>query len=170
MHTQQILSTILHLSFYIFLIAPEFSIAQVQWKHDEPSTTGALAWERYPVEGFGLPSSVKPGETITFYTSVMDLDTTNASTGQPYQIQIYRLPNQTNALWTSQNIAGHFYPFRAADGTPIYPGNTSKRPVDFKLGCRDYWAPTAVSFQIPDTFRSGLYYARLHHLSIPDTT
>jgi hypothetical protein len=122
-----------------------------------------LAWERYKIEGFAWPNSVKPGETIKFYVSVQNQG------GQNYQIQIFRIPrqNETEVLWTSATIAGNFYPMRDQSGNPINPGDYSRKPVDFKIGCKSYWEPGAIAFTIPSNWQSGMYYARLNHLALP---
>jgi len=119
------------------------------------------AWIRYPIEGFAWPTSVKPGETIKFYISIKD-----TLGGHDYLLRIFRIPDP-QVQFISPTISGNFYPLRDASGNPIYPGDYSRKPVDFKIGCKSFWEPGAVSFTIPSNWPSGLYYAQLNHLSLP---
>jgi parallel beta-helix repeat protein len=104
-----------------------------------------------------------PGDTVRFYASVMN------EPGQAYQIDVFRLPDQTNPIWSATNPNGAFYPLRDATGYLIYPGDPQyqqHRPVDYKLGCKDFWAPTATPKKVEPTWTSGLYFARFNHLSL----
>jgi len=115
---------------------------------------GTWAWARSNIESFAWPTSVKPGETVTFYTSV--IDTANHPT---YRIQVFRMGESAPRV-TLGPFTSHFYPLRAADGTLLYPGNQSKKPVDFKSGCSQWWASSAQPYTIPTTgWTSGIYYA-----------
>jgi len=120
-----------------------------------------LGWTRSAIEGFALPTSVKPGEEIKFYVSVCD----SGSQHQNYKIKIFRIPDITNALYTSSIYTGAFYPLHDANGSVINIGDYSRKAVDFKKGCKQYWEPTAISFSIPSGWQSGLYCAQLEHQS-----
>jgi len=120
-----------------------------------PSTT--RAWERSPIESFTWPTSVKPGETITFYTSV--IDTANHPS---YRIQIFRMGDSSPRIDLG-SFQSHFYPLRAQNGTYIYPNDVNPpKPIDFKRGCSQWWASSAQAYSIPTTgWPSGLYYANM---------
>ncbi|MCX6138639.1 MAG: T9SS type A sorting domain-containing protein [Ignavibacteriales bacterium] len=120
-----------------------------------------LAWTRYAIEGYALPTSVKAGETIKLYVSVCDSGTQHTD----YRIRIFRLPDTANALYISSVIAGRFYSLHDSVGNPIDIGDYSRRAVDFQKGCTQYWDSSAVSFYIPLNWKSGLYYAQLEHQS-----
>jgi len=151
----------------VFILIASFHVLHAgdnAWSHVRQSPQGGnLAWERGPVEGFAWPASVAPNQQIKFYVSIQ-----NINGGHSYRIEIFRLPDLNTVLWTSSNIVGSFYPLRDASGTPIYPGDTTRKPVDFKLGCKSYWEPTAISYVVPTSFSSGVYLARLNHLSLAD--
>ncbi len=156
---------------FIVLLLAALGPAQADSGKENPSgilgklpMAGNLAWERYKIEGFAWPTSVKPGENIKFYVSVMNQG------GQNYQIEIFRIPKQDQAdvLWTSATIAGNFYPLRAQNGAYINPGDLNPpKPVDFKIGCKSFWESGAIAFTIPTNWQSGVYYARLNHLALP---
>ncbi|MBS4028348.1 MAG: T9SS type A sorting domain-containing protein [Ignavibacteriales bacterium] len=120
-----------------------------------------LGWERYPIEGFSWPQSVKSGETVTFYVSVRD--------SSLYRVKIYRVPNvsaDTSIIWQTSNLQGHFYPLRNKNLQPITSGDTS-HPVDFKVGCLGYWNS---AFTVTTTnYRSGWYVARLTRIASEDS-
>jgi len=131
-----------------------------------PAQVANLAWQRRAIEGFAWPTSIKPGEALKFYVSVMNQG------GQNYQIQIFRIPEQADnqAQWTSSTLTGSFYPLRAQNGAYIYPGDLNPpKPVDFKIGCKSFWEPGAITISGSTTalWLSGMYYARLNHLSLP---
>ena len=86
-----------------------------------------------------------------------------------YRIEIFRLSDLNTVLWTSPDIVGTFYPLRDASGRAIYPDDMSLKPADFKLGCKSFWEPSAISYLVPTSYSSGIYIARLNHLSLPDT-
>ncbi|MDL1891289.1 T9SS type A sorting domain-containing protein [Sphingobacteriales bacterium CHB3] len=133
------------------------------WGGSVPPQTQNLAYERHVIEGFAWPASVKPGETINFYTSVMDL-LPQSPDGQIYDIKIFRSPDMDTVRYSFLNNQGRFYPLHDSDNAPIFPGDTSgRRPVDFKKGCRAQWDSTSVSFTIPNGWPSGLYFAQLIH-------
>ncbi len=135
------------------------------WGGSVPSQTTNLAYERYPVEGFAWPTSIRPGQPITFYVSVMDL-VPQSSEGQTYEVHIFRSPDFDHEVASLPPTEGHFYPLRAADGDSIFPGvPTTKRPIDYNIGCRAYWSPTARTYTQTSSWTSGLYFARLIHLS-----
>ncbi|MBS4028648.1 MAG: hypothetical protein KGZ58_08420, partial [Ignavibacteriales bacterium] len=129
-----------------------------------------LAWDRYPIEGFAWPSSVKQGENLKLYVSVRNIaDTTEQSSGnRNYSINIFRLPDQNTVYWSSANIPGQFFPLHDVNDSSIYPGDYSRKPIEFKKGCMAYWENGAITVSIGSGWPSGLYYAKLRHLS--DTT
>jgi hypothetical protein len=138
------------------------------WGMAKPEQTENLAFERYPVEGFAWPTSVLPGDTIRFYVSVMNLEPQTPS--QQYEAKIFRSPDfgAGQEVYTFPNATGHFYPLRDANGDSIFPGQTNRLPVDYKIGCKDFWSPTARVFVIPSNWSSGIYYVRLNHLALHD--
>jgi hypothetical protein len=131
----------------------------------EAGTDSSLAWRRYPIEGFAWPSSVLPGDTVRFYVSVMARDADSA-----YDIDFYRIPDiDVNPIRPRIHIdIGHFFPLRDSLLQPILPGDTSRKPIDFRLGCKDYWADGAVAFPVPSDWKSGVYVARLTHERVTD--
>lgn len=151
-------------AFFLFLPAHCLLAGTVGKEHptglfSQSSVDPIFAWRRYAVEGFAWPASVRPGETIKFYVSTMAINGDST-----YDLQIFRVPNVDVTAETSfYNITGKFYPLRDVQNNPIYPGDYSRKPVDFKKGCKDYWAPTAVSFTIPAGWGGGMYAARLTH-------
>jgi hypothetical protein len=129
-------------------IGPEYLSSVVP-----PLGADTLAWRRLPIESFAWPTSVRQGETVALYTSILD----TASHGS-YYIKLFRM-GSSSPLTTLGPFTSHFYPLRAGDGTYIYPGDTTKKPVDFKLGCSSFWASSMQTFQIPSEWASGIYYA-----------
>lgn len=136
------------------------------WGGSIPSRTDSLAYERYPVEGFAWPTSVKPNETIKFYISIMDLVPLIPDSGQGYEMKIFRSPDfgTGQEVYSFPKDRGRFYPLHDSDGVPILPGDTTgRRPVDYNTGCIARWdSASIVSFSIPE-WQSGLYFARLKH-------
>jgi hypothetical protein len=119
------------------------------------------AWIRYAIEGYAYPSSVSAGEGLKFYVSICDSGAQHSN----YRIRIFRLPDTANALYVSPIITGRFYPLHDSVGASIGLGDYSRKAVDFRRGCTQYWESTAVQFFIPSSWRSGLYYAQLEHQS-----
>ncbi len=162
------LSVLLLLHYHILRAQSQY---ENPWSNGKPEVVQNLAYERHPVEGFAWPTSVLPGDTIRFYISTMYLLPQNPLS-QDYEMKIFRSPDfgSGQELYAFSNTTGHFYPLRAADGDSIFPGQTNKRPIDYRLGCKDYWAPTARTLVVPSNWSSGLYFARLNHLTLNDPT
>lgn len=126
------------------------------------ATSPTLGWTRSAIEGFALPTSVKPGETIKFYVSLFE------SEGQSFTMEIYRIPKIDSSLITPSTHTGAFYPLHDANGSVINLGDYSRKAVDFKKGCKQYWEPTAISLTIQSDWKSGLYCAKLISASQKD--
>ncbi len=145
--------------------APEYPYSSLTTPPASTPDPGTWAWERSPIEGFAWPTSVKQGETVTFYTSVL-----NPTAYPLYHIKIYRMGESSPKI-TLGPFTSHFYPLRAADGSDIIPPDQSKKPVDFKLGCIQRWAGSAQSYAIPNnptTWQSGVYYALMESYPVPN--
>jgi len=130
-------------------------------------TPRADPMQRSPVEGFAWPTSVLPGDSIRFYVSVMAL-VADGKRDSAFEVQFYRVPNiDKNALMRPDTLRGQFFSLRDSCNKPITQEDSCDGPVDYKLGCREYWAPGSFAFAVPVGWPSGLYAVRLIHLSMP---
>jgi hypothetical protein len=150
----------------VFMLHPSLSQPSWQdpWNGHPPASTTNLAWERYYIEGFTWPTSVKQGETINAYVSVRSYNNDSS-----YTATVYRMPNNATSLWGPTNDTGRFFPLHDSNNVEIFPNDYSRQPVEYKEGCLRYWN-AAFSIPIPnDTiWKSGLYYIQLNHLSLPE--
>ncbi len=92
----------------------------------KPVPISTVGWTRHAIEGYALPTSVKPNETIKFYVSVCD----SGSEHQNYKIKIFRIPDTTTALYTSSVNTGRFYYLHDSIGGLIGIGDHSRKAVD----------------------------------------
>jgi len=137
------------------------------WNWQRPATLPKdLAWARDTIEGFAWPASIKPGETLNLYVSVVQLAPL-ASVGQNYDIRIYRIAGTDVLVRDSLNIQGQFFPLHDSADQAILPGHKDRRPVEFKRGCLRYWQGGRVSFSTAG-WQTGVYYAQLKHTTSPN--
>lgn len=154
--------TILMCTMYLVSASILFCKENPWGTYTKPTETITLAWTRYAIEGYALPTSIKPGETIKIFVSVCD----SGAQHKNYTLKIFRVPDTTIAVYTYPNvISGRFYYLHDSTGAPIGLIDYSRRPVEFRNGCTRYWDSSAISFSVPTNWQSGLYYAQLEHQS-----
>ncbi len=142
------------------LPASTASAQTISFAWNEKVATGIAAdpdtlagWRRAALEGYTDKMSAKQGEALTFYVSVRnDLLPSN------YTVAIYRAGASDELKTTLGPYTGVFYPLYDKNGVAIYPGDTSRFPVDYCTGCN--WS-SAFSITIPSNWPSGFYYAKL---------
>lgn len=142
------------------LPASTASAQSISFAWNEKVTTGIAAdpdtlagWRRAGLEGYTDKMSAKQGEALTFYVSVRnDLLPGN------YTVAIYRAGASDELKTILGPYTGAFYPLYDKNGVAIYPGDTSRFPVDYRTGCN--WS-SAFSITISSNWPSGFYYAKL---------
>jgi hypothetical protein len=131
-------------------------------RSDCPKDTAAT-WRRGYLEGYTQSPSIAQGQTVEFKVSTL---AAYIPQGQVTTVQcamkIYRAVGRTLAgdelMATASNFTATFYPLHDSVGQPIFPGDRNRFPRDYRTGCS--WT-TATSYQIPSTWPSGFYYAKL---------
>ena len=147
------------------LYAQRTSESAWSWR-EAPVSKMTRAWERYEIEGFAWPHSIRSGETLNLYVSSLPLQPLKLS-GQRapgssnYHIRIFRCGQDGVPVYEASGVAG-FFPLHDSAGGEIGWGDESRRPVEFKRGCLQYWQAGRVSIQTTG-WPSGVYYARLTH-------
>lgn len=153
------------------LYAQRTSESPWSWR-EAPVSKMARAWERYEIEGFAWPHSFKSGETLNLYVSSLPIIPLHrrgqrAPGSSNYHIHIYRCGQDTVLVHQALGVGGFFFPLHDSVGVEIGWGDESRRPVEFKRGCLQYWQAGRVSIQTTG-WPSGVYYAKLTH-AVDDT-
>ncbi len=144
----------------IFFLLQIIIMAQENpWERYKPVETKNLAWKRYYIEGFAWSTSVLPGESIRIYVSVRSYNNDSS-----YEYEVYR--SNDSLMLPAQTRVGRFFPLHDENGVEIYPGDTTRKPVEYKMGCRTYWESGSFTINIPVNWESGLYYVKLNHYGI----
>jgi hypothetical protein len=152
-----------------FLSTSDMSYAQRTaenpWNGWKPNQAEHLAWDRYYIEGFAWPTSVRSGEQVTVYVSVQDTHAANRN----YEVRVYRIPDTMHQKNPYTVLQAQYIPLHDSLNQLIhyYDSTHTRKPVDYRTGCRTTWAGSTVTIQTSG-WQSGLYYARLMSQSHPE--
>ncbi len=136
------------------------------WR-EAPGAKVGRAWERNEIEGFAWPYSLRSGDTLNLYISSLPLSLAGrheqrAEESSRYHIAIYRIGSEQSPIHQVSNVQGFFFPLHDSAGSEIAWGDTSRRPIEYKRGCLQYWQ--AGRMQLPTSgWPTGAYYAKLTH-------
>jgi hypothetical protein len=136
----------------------------LEWRSagDDCPPDTLLAWQRGYLEGYTQSPSIPQGGTVEFKVSTLAAvpwSTGTVTCGMKIYHAIGRTKDGDELMVTLSNFSVPFHPLHDSVGAPIFPGDYSRYPRDYRTGCN--WE-TSTSYSIPSNFPSGFYYAKIY--------